>query len=101
MVSAVRQATLRLSLRPGFLKKREKWRTPSYFGLRSKTTPRYTSHVMWPTCLLRPNQRYDNLAGVSRCQSDAVRNFIRGRFGKKNGTRYFNNHKLLDHRLAL
>jgi hypothetical protein len=30
--SAVWQATLRLSLRAGFLEKREKWRTPSYFG---------------------------------------------------------------------
>ena len=32
--SAVCRATLRLSLRAGFLKKREKWRTPSYFLLR-------------------------------------------------------------------
>jgi hypothetical protein len=30
--SAVWQATLRLSLRASFLEKREKWRTPSYFG---------------------------------------------------------------------
>jgi hypothetical protein len=30
-VSAVRQATLRLSLRASFLEKHEKWRTPSYF----------------------------------------------------------------------
>src|SRR6266478_7467159 len=31
-VSAVRQATLRLSLRAGFLKRREKWRILSDFG---------------------------------------------------------------------
>jgi len=29
---AVRQATLRLSLRAGFLKKREKWRTRFFFS---------------------------------------------------------------------
>ena len=36
-MSAVRQATLRLSLRAGFLEKREKWRTPGYFARSSKT----------------------------------------------------------------
>jgi hypothetical protein len=30
-MSAVRRATLRLSLRASFLEKREKWRTPSCF----------------------------------------------------------------------
>jgi hypothetical protein len=39
MVSAVRQATLRLPLRAGFLEKREKWRTPNYFGPILKSEP--------------------------------------------------------------
>ncbi len=38
-MSAVREATLRLSLRAGFLEKREKWRTPSCFGLCQKNKP--------------------------------------------------------------
>ena len=43
--SAVWRATLRLSLRAGFLKKREKWRTSSYFLPTFKDNPRYTFHV--------------------------------------------------------
>jgi hypothetical protein len=31
------------------LKKREKWRTPSYFASMFNDNPRYTSPVMWPT----------------------------------------------------
>ena len=43
-VSTVRQAPLRLSLRAGFLEKREKGRTPSYFGsYQLKINPGYTS----------------------------------------------------------
>jgi len=38
-VSAVRQATLRLSFREGFLKRREKWRTLSDFGRCYKEKP--------------------------------------------------------------
>jgi hypothetical protein len=33
------QATLRLSLRAGFLEKREKWRIPSYFARCQKNKP--------------------------------------------------------------
>lgn len=39
MVSIVRQATLRLSLRAGFVKKLGKRRTPGYFGRRAKDQP--------------------------------------------------------------
>jgi hypothetical protein len=38
-------APLRLSLRAGFLEKREKGRTPSYFVSVLKTNPRYTFRV--------------------------------------------------------
>src|SRR5271157_3180272 len=31
------------------LEKREKWRTPSYFGQCSRTNPRYTPPLKWPT----------------------------------------------------
>src|SRR6266851_2214875 len=37
--SAARQATLRLSLRAGFLERREKWRTSNYFGQCLKNKP--------------------------------------------------------------
>ena len=42
-MSAARQATLRLSLRAGFLEKREKGLTPSDFGSRLKDKPEHTS----------------------------------------------------------
>ena len=35
--------------RAGFLEKRDKWRTPGYFGQGSKRSPRYTSPLKWPT----------------------------------------------------
>jgi hypothetical protein len=47
MVSAVGQGPLRLSLRAGFLEKREKGRTPSYFGSCSRTNSGYTSALKW------------------------------------------------------
>ena len=50
--SAVRQATLRLALRAGFLEKREKWRTPQLFQAMLKTNSRHTSSLKWPTRLL-------------------------------------------------
>ncbi len=37
------------------LEKREKWRTHVYFGRDSKTNPRYTSPLKWPT---RPDGEY-------------------------------------------
>src|ERR1700687_4782495 len=40
-VSVLREATLRLSLRAGFLEKREKWRTPSCFARCQKTNALY------------------------------------------------------------
>jgi hypothetical protein len=43
--SAVWRATLRLSLRAGFLKEREKGCTPSCFLPTFKDNPRYTFHV--------------------------------------------------------
>ena len=46
-MSAVRQATLRLSLRAGFLKKREKLRTPRLMQSTFKEKPRYTSPLKW------------------------------------------------------
>jgi hypothetical protein len=48
--SAVRQATLRLSLRAGFLEKREKWRTPSYSGsvLKNKSAFYFAVKVAHP-----------------------------------------------------
>jgi hypothetical protein len=46
---AVRQATLRLSLSAGFLKKREKWRTPSYYVSMLKNKPALYFPLMWPT----------------------------------------------------
>src|ERR1700694_3393544 len=36
--------------RAGFLEKREKGRTPSYFVSMFKDNPRYTSRLKWPTC---------------------------------------------------
>src|SRR6266446_6030334 len=51
MVSAVRQATLRLALRAGFLEKRERLRTPVVSVDVKKTNPRYTSALKWLTRL--------------------------------------------------
>jgi hypothetical protein len=52
-MSAVPQAPLRLSLRAGFLEKREKGRTPSYWSNVKKTNPRCTYRIKCPT---RPSQ---------------------------------------------
>jgi hypothetical protein len=43
-VSAVRQATRRLSLRAGFLEKREKWRTHSSFSANDSQPESYIRH---------------------------------------------------------
>jgi hypothetical protein len=40
LVATASRATLRLSLRAGFLKKREKWRTPSWLAPTIKGNPR-------------------------------------------------------------
>jgi len=52
--SAVWRANLRLSLRAGFLEKREKWRTPSYFLLLIKQArvilPRLRGPPATPSC---------------------------------------------------
>ena len=58
-MSAVRQATLRLSLRASFLEKREKWCTPSISVTVKRTGPRYASPLMWPT---RPAPHVENRA---------------------------------------